>query len=133
MSEKYKAKIDSGHLMTSYHYWEVKVEAQDIDVFNNICNTINLIKDETNLVTLEKEELDKILEANEALIKENEQLKKERYQAPFLKIFDDYFIYYRDTAFSMHKPQDIRGLCFLLNKEHGFNELQCEYNDEEMI
>ena len=72
-------------------------------------------------------------EINEALIKENEELKKEKYQTPFLKIFDDYFIYYRDATFSMHKPKDIRGLCFLLNKEHGFTELQCEYNDEERI
>ena len=72
-------------------------------------------------------------EINEALIKENEELKKEKYQTPFLKIFDDYFIYYRDATFSMHKPKDIRWLCFLLNKEHGFTELQCEYNDEERI
>ena len=62
---------------------------------------------------------------------ENEQLKK---QKPFLKIHDDYFIQYGDEGelFSMHKPSNIRSLMHILNRENGYSELQCEYNDLEM-
>ena len=50
---------------------------------------------------------------------------------PFLKIIDDYFIKYRDYGelFNLHKPSDIRSLIYLINRENGYSELQCEYND----
>ena len=89
------------------------------------------------------------------LINENEQLKKtngllsdfrgfidikqqgikdEKQQKRFLKIHDDYYIQYGDDKelFNLHKPADIRSLCIILNREHGFSELQCEYNDKEL-
>lgn len=47
----------------------------------------------------------------------------------FLKIRNDYFIQYQGEIFNMHKPSDIRCLVYLLNREKGFSELQCEYND----
>ena len=52
-------------------------------------------------------------------------------QKPFLKIYNDYFIKYGDEGdlFSMHKPSDIRSLCYLINRDHGYSELQSEYND----
>ena len=52
----------------------------------------------------------------------------------FLKIIDDYYIKYGDEGelFSMHKPSDIRSLIYLINRENGFSELQCEYNDLDM-
>lgn len=63
------------------------------------------------------------------LEKENKQLKQ---QKPFLKIIDDYFIKYEDGEFfNLHKPSDIRSLMYILNREHGYSELQCEYNDLE--
>ena len=63
---------------------------------------------------------------------ENEQLKQPK---PFLKIINDYYIKYGDEGelFSMHKPSDIRSLIYLLNRENGYSELQCEYNDLELI
>ena len=51
---------------------------------------------------------------------------------PFLKIHDDYYITYDGDTFSMHKPSDIRSLCYIMNRLHGYDELQCEYNNEEM-
>ena len=51
---------------------------------------------------------------------------------PFLKIHDDYTISYDGDTFSMHKPADIRSLCYLMNRLHGYSELQCEYNNEEI-
>lgn len=62
---------------------------------------------------------------------ENDKLKQ---QKPFLKIHNDYFIQYGDEGelFSLHKPSDIRSLMYLLNRENGYSELQCEYNDFEM-
>ncbi len=63
------------------------------------------------------------------LEKENEQLKQ---QKPFLKIHDDYFIQYGDDKelFNLHKPSDIRSLFYLINRENGYGELECEYNEE---
>lgn len=54
---------------------------------------------------------------------------------PFLKIHNDYFIQYGDDGelFSMHKPSDIRSLIYILNRENGYSELQCEYNDKELM
>lgn len=51
----------------------------------------------------------------------------------FLKIVDDYLLEYDGDCFDMHKPSDIRSLVYLFNRCNGFSELQCEYNDEEMI
>lgn len=66
---------------------------------------------------------------NFKLKEENEKLKQ---QKPFLKIIDDYFIQYEDGEFfNLHKPSDIRSLMYILNREHGYSELQCEYNDLE--
>ena len=52
---------------------------------------------------------------------------------PFLKIIDDYYIKYGNEGqlFDLHKPADIRRLIRLLNRDNGFSELQCEYNDSE--
>jgi len=63
------------------------------------------------------------------LEKENEQLKE---QKPFLKIHNDYFIQYGDDRelFNLHKPSDIRCLCHLINRENGYDELECEYNGD---
>ena len=54
---------------------------------------------------------------------------------PFLKIHNDYFIQVGDDGilFSLHKPSDIRSLCHIINRMNGFSELQCEYNDLEMM
>ena len=54
---------------------------------------------------------------------------------PFLKIIDDYFIKYGDEGelFNLHKPSDIRSLCYRINRREGYTELQCDYNDEELI
>lgn len=64
------------------------------------------------------------------LEKENEQLKQEK---EFLKIINDYYIKLGDDGilFSLHKPADIRSLCYNLNRMQGFSELQCQYNDLE--
>ena len=53
---------------------------------------------------------------------------------PFLKIIDDYFIKVGDDGilFSMHKPSNIRSLIYILNRQNGYSELQCEYNNLEM-
>lgn len=51
----------------------------------------------------------------------------------FLKIVNDYLLEYDKDIFDMHKPSDIRSLVYLFNRINGFSELQCEYNDEEMI
>ena len=51
----------------------------------------------------------------------------------FLKIVDDYLLEYDRDCFDMHKPADIRSLVYLFNRSNGFSELQCEYNDEEMM
>ena len=53
----------------------------------------------------------------------------------FLKIIDDYYIKLGDDGqlFNLHKPADIRSLIMILNRKQGFSELQCEYNDLEMI
>ena len=53
----------------------------------------------------------------------------------FLKIIDDYYIKLGDDGqlFNLHKPSDIRSLIRILNRKQGFSELQCEYNDEEMM
>lgn len=51
----------------------------------------------------------------------------------FLNIVDDYLIEYDGDYFDLHKPSDIRSLVYLMNRLQGFSELQCEYNDEEMI
>ena len=50
---------------------------------------------------------------------------------PFLKISEnnDYLIGYDGDYFDLHKPSDIRCLCKVLNRLHGYDELQCEYND----
>lgn len=50
----------------------------------------------------------------------------------FLKIIDDYYIQLGDdgTLFDLHKPSDIRSLCYNLNRMQGFRELECEYNEE---
>ena len=50
---------------------------------------------------------------------------------PFLKIIDDYYIKFGDEGelFDLHKPSDIRSLIYLINRENGYSELQCEYND----
>ena len=88
------------------------------------------------------------LEVYEMLSDENEQLKstnmeyedalgrleENKQEKRFLKIHDDYYIQYGDDKelFDLHKPADIRSLCIILNREHGFTELQCEYNDKEL-
>lgn len=51
---------------------------------------------------------------------------------PFLNIVDDYLIEYDGDYFNLHKPSDIRSLCYLMNRLHGYSELQCEYNNEEL-
>lgn len=51
----------------------------------------------------------------------------------FLKIVNDYLLEYDKDIFDMHKPSDIRSLVYLFNRINGFSELQCEYNDEEMV
>ena len=54
-------------------------------------------------------------------------------EKPFLKIIDDYYIKYGNEGqlFDLHKPADIRSLIRLINRDNGFSELQCEYNDSE--
>ena len=49
---------------------------------------------------------------------------------PFLEVQNDYYVKYGDDYFDLHKSKDIRCLMFLLNKEHGYTELECEYNKE---
>lgn len=79
--------------------------------------------------TRDKSELIMYVKHLNELNNENEQLKL---QKPFLKIIDDYFIQYEDGEFfNLHKPSDIRSLMYILNREHGYSELQCEYNDLE--
>ena len=55
-------------------------------------------------------------------------------EKPFFKIHNDYFIQIGEDSelFSMHKPSDIRSLCYLINRMNGYSELQSEYNDLEM-
>ena len=54
-------------------------------------------------------------------------------EKPFLKIIDDYYIKYGNEGqlFDLHKPADIRSLIRIINRDNGFSELQCEYNDSE--
>ena len=60
------------------------------------------------------------------IIDENKGLRNQ----PFLRIHKDYYIQYEydETLFDMHKAGDIRSLVYLLNREHGFSEYQCENN-----
>lgn len=51
---------------------------------------------------------------------------------PFLNIVDAYLLEYDGDYFDLHKPSDIRSLCYLMNRLHGYSELQCEYNDGEL-
>ena len=44
MTDKYIAKMDSGHYNYVDEYWEVEIKANDLNVLNNICSAINLIK-----------------------------------------------------------------------------------------
>ena len=56
-------------------------------------------------------------------------------EKPFLKIVNDFYIQYGDESqlFDLHKPSDIRSLVYNLNRDNGFDELQCEYNCEDMV
>ena len=54
-------------------------------------------------------------------------------EKPFLKIFDDFLIVYDGDCYNLHKPSDIRSLVYNLNRDNGFDELQCEYNCEDMV
>ncbi len=48
----------------------------------------------------------------------------------FFKIIDDYYIKYDGDYFDLHKPSDIRSLCYIINRLQGFDELECEYNGD---
>ena len=48
----------------------------------------------------------------------------------FFKIVNDYYISYDGDIFDLHKPSDIRSLCYIMNRLQGFTELECEYNGE---
>lgn len=54
-------------------------------------------------------------------------------EKPFLKIIDDYYVKYGNEGqlFDLHNPSDIRSLIRIINRDNGFSELQCEYNDSE--
>ena len=69
--------------------------------------------------------VDKLNELHE----ENKELKQNKH---FFKIVDDYYITYDGDTFNMHKPSDIRSLVYLINRKQGYNELQCEYNNEDI-
>jgi phosphoglycolate phosphatase-like HAD superfamily hydrolase len=115
--------------------------------------TVNDVTED--IIYVYKNEFKELIDEYEQLKKENEQLKKtnnilsdfrgfidikqqgikdEKQQKRFLKIHDDYYIQYGDDKelFDLHKPADIRSLCIIINREHGFSELQCEYNDKEL-
>lgn len=112
-------------------------KTEDKETIKKLVNILNKQDKEINQLTKARNKHFQSLidseEINEALIKENEALKKEQYQAPFLKIVNDYFVEYDGAIYSMHKPSNIRSLCYVLNRLHGFTELQSEYNDEERI
>ena len=48
----------------------------------------------------------------------------------FFKIVNDYYISYDGDIFDLHKPSDIRSLCYIMNRLQGFTELECEYIGE---
>ena len=48
----------------------------------------------------------------------------------FFKIIDDYYIKYDGDIFDLHKPSDIRNLCYIINRLQGFDEFECEYNGD---
>lgn len=48
----------------------------------------------------------------------------------FFKIIDDYYVQYDGDIFNLHKPSDIRSLCYIMNRLQGFSELECEYNGD---
>jgi hypothetical protein len=96
-----------------------------------VCIKLNVFCEIMDKLVVKNEQLTSTnMEYEDALARLEEQLKQ---QKRFLKIHDDYYIQYGDDKelFDLHKPADIRSLCIILNREHGFSELQCEYNDEE--
>ncbi len=48
----------------------------------------------------------------------------------FLRIVDDYLLEYDGDFFNMHKPSDIRVLVYILNRDNGFSDQECEYNEQ---
>ena len=108
-------------------------QLDSVDYTERLCEVLNALHEERNYFERKKEEfLSKWSIANTENIQlrqENEQLKQ---QKSFLKIHDDYFIQYGDDneLFNLHKPSDIRSLIYLINRENGYDELECEYNEE---
>ena len=109
-------------------------------------NYCEICRDGVIMGDVNTEDADRFIDLLNRLTYENNQLRKgisqmqdtlenhiKKEQLPFLKIINDYFIQYEDgELFSMHKPSDIRCLMNVLNRDHGYSELQCEYNDEKM-
>ena len=96
------------------------------DYTNCRCNICEIVDEDDEIVcNVVTEDFEKVI----GILEENEQLKQ---QKPFLKIHKDYFIQYGDDneLFNLHKPSDIRSLCYLINRENGYDELECEYNEE---
>ena len=44
MTEKFNATIDNDCYTPSYKYWKVTIETNNLNVLNNICSALNLIK-----------------------------------------------------------------------------------------
>ena len=102
-----------------------------VKFYGTVCTDIEFLGKYMNELINENEQLKSTnMEYEDALGRLEEQLKQ---QKRFLKIHDDYYIQYGDDKelFDLHKPADIRSLCIIINREHGFSELQCEYNDKE--
>ena len=47
-----------------------------------------------------------------------------------ITIVEDYLMECDGDYFDLHKPSDIRSLCYIINRLQGFDELECEYNGD---
>ena len=131
MSEKRFTLIDWNEYAEGEEiYYENGEEMGSLDVVDRL----NELYEENSSLKIDdefkKKSYSKLLDSFIDLKKKYQTLKKEK---QMLKIVDDYLLEYDGDYFDMHKPSDIRSLVYLFNRINGFSELQCEYNDEEMI
>ena len=131
MSEKRFTLVDWNEYAEGEEiYYENGEEMGSLDVVDRL----NELYEENSSLKIDdefkKKSYSKLLDSFIDLKKKYQTLKKEK---QMLKIVDDYLLEYDGDYFDMHKPSDIRSLVYLFNRINGFSELQCEYNDEEMI
>lgn len=94
------------------HFYNVQSEIEDIGEVSKFID----------------KEVDESIDILEQIINE---LRINTNKKPFLKIIDDYYIKVGDDCqlIDLHKPSDIRSLIYIINREMGFTETECENNE----